>query len=155
MLTNTIRHQNPSQQMMWGSTHIGPTFFPLGEKGEREGGGGGGDFRLLKFGVPKCILCDYCSLGSVSTLTKWIINFFQKISSFQNLKFENFHDLLSYCYMTNEIIQSVAYDNYDDFQHTKFIFHKNSFPTLKIIWWWNWPLCKVFIMFSICSSSSQ
>jgi hypothetical protein len=29
--------------------------------------------------------------------------------------------------MSNEINQSVAYDNYDDFQHLKFIFHKNSF----------------------------
>jgi hypothetical protein len=29
--------------------------------------------------------------------------------------------------MSNEIILSVAYDNYDDFQHIKFIFHKISF----------------------------
>jgi hypothetical protein len=35
--------------------------------------------------------------------------------------------------MSNEIIQSVAYDNYDDFQLIKFIFHKNSFSILKII----------------------
>jgi hypothetical protein len=29
--------------------------------------------------------------------------------------------------MTNEIIESVAYDNYDDFQHVNLIFHKISF----------------------------
>jgi hypothetical protein len=32
--------------------------------------------------------------------------------------------------MNNEIIQDVAYDNYDDFQHVNFIFHyekKRSF----------------------------
>jgi len=27
--------------------------------------------------------------------------------------------------MSNEIIQSVAYDNYDDFQHVNFIFSHN------------------------------
>jgi hypothetical protein len=27
--------------------------------------------------------------------------------------------------MTSEIIQSVAYDNYDDFQHVNFIFSQN------------------------------
>jgi hypothetical protein len=27
--------------------------------------------------------------------------------------------------MSNEIIQSVAYDNYDDFQHVSFIFSQN------------------------------
>jgi hypothetical protein len=27
--------------------------------------------------------------------------------------------------MTNEIIESVAYDNYDDFQHVNFIFSQN------------------------------
>jgi hypothetical protein len=27
--------------------------------------------------------------------------------------------------MTSEIIQNVAYDNYDDFQHVKFIFSQN------------------------------
>jgi hypothetical protein len=36
--------------------------------------------------------------------------------------------------MNNEIIQDVAYDNYDDFQHVNFIFHyekKRSFaPSL-------------------------
>ncbi len=71
LLTNTIRRQNSSQQMMWGSTHISPTFFPLGEKGKGVGG-----FQTLNFGVPKCSLCDYLSVGSVSTLTKWIIIFF-------------------------------------------------------------------------------
>jgi hypothetical protein len=28
--------------------------------------------------------------------------------------------------MSNEIIQSVAYDNYDDFQHVKFIYIHNK-----------------------------
>jgi hypothetical protein len=61
MLTNTIRDTNPSQQMMWGSMHTNPIFF-LGGKGE--GMGKEGAFKLLEFGVPKCILCDYvfCSL---------------------------------------------------------------------------------------------
>jgi len=29
--------------------------------------------------------------------------------------------------MNSEIIESVAYDNYDDFQHVNFNFHKISF----------------------------
>jgi hypothetical protein len=38
-----------------------------------------------------------------------------------------FHDLLWYCHthMSSEIIQIVAYDNYDDFQHGDFIFSQN------------------------------
>jgi hypothetical protein len=69
--------------MMWGSLHTGPTFFSLLEMGQD------GDFRLLEFGVSKCILCDYCSLGLVSTLTKWIIIFFKKLFHLKiwNLKF--------------------------------------------------------------------
>jgi hypothetical protein len=36
--------------------------------------------------------------------------------------------------MSSEIIQSVAYDNYDDFQHVNFIFFtKFYFTILKII----------------------
>jgi hypothetical protein len=36
--------------------------------------------------------------------------------------------------MSSEIIQSVAYDNYDDFQHASFIFFtKICFTTLRII----------------------
>jgi hypothetical protein len=35
--------------------------------------------------------------------------------------------------MSNEIIQSVAYDNYDDFQHVNLIFSQNSFEILRII----------------------
>jgi superfamily II RNA helicase len=36
--------------------------------------------------------------------------------------------------MTSEIIQSVAYANYDDFQHINFIFFKkNHFTILRII----------------------
>jgi hypothetical protein len=30
-----------------------------------------------------------------------------------------------YCHMNSEIIQSVAYNNYDDFQHVNFIFSQN------------------------------
>jgi hypothetical protein len=47
------------------------------------------------------------------------------MNSFLNYIF--FHHLLSYCDMSREIIQSVAYDNYDDFQHVNFVFHKFSF----------------------------
>jgi hypothetical protein len=32
------------------------------------------------------------------------------------------HHLLLHCDMSDEIIQSVAYDNYDEFQHVNFIF---------------------------------
>jgi hypothetical protein len=36
--------------------------------------------------------------------------------------------------MSNEIIQNVTYDNYDDFQHIKFIFStKIRFTILRII----------------------
>jgi hypothetical protein len=36
--------------------------------------------------------------------------------------------------MSNEIIQSVAYDNYDEFQHVNFIFsQKSHFTILRII----------------------
>jgi hypothetical protein len=33
-----------------------------------------------------------------------------------------FHHLLEYCDMSSEIIQNVAYDNYDGFQHVNFVF---------------------------------
>ncbi len=49
---------------------------------------------------------------------------FQKVNSF--LKIWNywiFHDLLS-----SEIIQSVAFDNYDDFQQVNFIFSQKFIP---------------------------
>jgi hypothetical protein len=36
--------------------------------------------------------------------------------------------------MSSEIIQSVAYDNYD-FNMSTWYFHKNSFTILKIIQW--------------------
>ncbi len=66
----------------------------------------------------------YPNLGSVSTLTKWIIIFFQKIISFLKLEIiDFFHDLLS-----SEVIQSVAYDNYDDFQQVNFIFSQKFIP---------------------------
>jgi hypothetical protein len=32
-----------------------------------------------------------------------------------------------YCHMSSEIIQSVAYDSYDDFQHVNFIFSPKKF----------------------------
>jgi hypothetical protein len=35
--------------------------------------------------------------------------------------------------MSSEIIQSVAYDSYDDFQNVNFTFHKFSFTILRII----------------------
>jgi hypothetical protein len=65
----------------------------------------------------------YLTLRSIFTLTKWII--FIK-------HYWIFHDLLWYRCMNSEIIQSVAYDNYDDFQHVNFIFsQKNSFHYFK------------------------
>jgi hypothetical protein len=64
----------------------------------------------------------YHSLGSIFKLTKQIIIIFQKKLIFKNLKLLDFHDLLWYCHKNCEIIQSVAYDNYDDFQHVNFIF---------------------------------
>jgi hypothetical protein len=33
-----------------------------------------------------------------------------------------FHHLLQYCDLSSEIIQSLVYSNYDDFQHVNFIF---------------------------------
>jgi hypothetical protein len=35
------------------------------------------------------------------------------------------------CDMSSEIIQSVAYDNYDDFQHFNFIFSQNF---ISLVW---------------------
>jgi hypothetical protein len=71
----------------------------------------------------------YCSLGSASTLKKQIIIFFQFF--FKNYVF--FHHLLKHCDMNSEIIKSVAYDNYDDFQHQLYIFTKFHFTVLRII----------------------
>jgi hypothetical protein len=47
--------------------------------------------------------------------------------------------------MSSKIIQSVAYDNYNDFQHVNFIFFTNfNFTILGIIEWQkNWPYGKV------------
>jgi hypothetical protein len=36
-----------------------------------------------------------------------------------------FHHLQYYCDVSNEIIQRVVHDNYDDFQHFNFIFSQN------------------------------
>jgi hypothetical protein len=35
--------------------------------------------------------------------------------------------------MNSEIIQSVAYDSYDDFQHVNFIFTPKKFTILRLI----------------------
>jgi hypothetical protein len=52
--------------------------------------------------------------------------------------------------MSSEIIQNVAYDNYDDFQHVNFIFSQNF---ISLFWglfndetdlrvrWYHFPLC--------------
>jgi hypothetical protein len=37
-----------------------------------------------------------------------------------------FHYVLYYCNMSSKIIQNVAYDNDDDFQHVNFIFSQIS-----------------------------
>jgi hypothetical protein len=81
-----------------------------------------------------CHLCAWipvvimvASLGPVSTLTKRII-FFSKNFNFKFFwNYWNFHDLLWYCHMNSEIIQSVAYRNYDGFNMSTSYFHKNSF----------------------------
>jgi hypothetical protein len=53
----------------------------------------------------------YRSLGSVSTLMKWIIFFFQKPNLVFNFEiYKIFHALLWYCHMSSEIIQSVIDD---------------------------------------------
>jgi hypothetical protein len=65
-----------------------------------------------------------------------MIIFFTKLIHFQFLKLLNFfHELLGYCHMNTEVIQSEAYDNnYDDFQHVNFLFsQKNYFTILRII----------------------
>ncbi len=52
------------------------------------------------------------------------------MNSFKNFEIKNFPSstLPWYCDMSSEIIQGVAYDNYDDFQNVNFIFsQKNSF----------------------------
>jgi hypothetical protein len=36
-----------------------------------------------------------------------------------------FHHLLEYCDVSSEILESVDYGNYDDFQHVNFIFSQN------------------------------
>jgi hypothetical protein len=45
--------------------------------------------------------------------------FFLKLHIFRHLLFE-------YCHMSNENFHSVAYDNYDDFQHVNFIFSQKK-----------------------------
>jgi hypothetical protein len=65
---------------------------------------------------------DYRSLGSVFTLKKRIIFFSKNESVYQFWNDQIFHHLPWYCDMSGEIIQGVAYDNYDDFQHVNFIF---------------------------------
>jgi hypothetical protein len=64
----------------------------------------------------------YCSLWSISIVTKWIILFFKNefIFKFWIIKFSIiYYDI---CDMSSEIIQSATYDNYNDFQHVNFIF---------------------------------
>ncbi len=59
-------------------------------------------------------------------IDEMIFIFFSKMDFI--LKFRNyiyFHHLLQYCDLSSEIIQNVAYDNYDDFQHVNFIFSQN------------------------------
>jgi hypothetical protein len=73
-------------------------------------------------------ISKYCSVGSHSTLTKWIIFYFifqkMKINSFLNFLKLYFFSIIyyKYCDMGSEIIQNVAYNNYDNFQYVNFIF---------------------------------
>ncbi len=69
---------------------------------------------------------DHLSLGQ---FPHWQNEFFFSRNEFV-LKFWNyifFHHLPSNCDMSREIIQNVAFRNYDDFQHVNFKFHKFSF----------------------------
>jgi hypothetical protein len=63
----------------------------------------------------------YSSLGSISTLTKWIIIFFQQMNFF-NLDIIFFSIFYYNIVMSSEFMHSVAYDNYYDFQHVNFVF---------------------------------
>jgi hypothetical protein len=68
-----------------------------------------------------------CSLGSVSTLTEWIIIIFQL---FFNLKLLNFPlSIMIYCHMNSEIIDNVAYYMIIlvIFNMSTSYFHKKSF----------------------------
>jgi hypothetical protein len=73
-------------------------------------------------------ISKYSSVGSDSTLTKWIIFYFifqkMEMNSFlKNMKLYFFSIIYyKYCDMGSEIIQHVAYDNYDNSQHVNFIF---------------------------------
>ncbi len=73
------------------------------------------------------------NVGSISTLSK--TNFKKKTYFvFKIWNYRIFHDLLRYCHMSNEVIRSLAYDNYNNFQHVKFIFSQiNHFIILRII----------------------
>jgi hypothetical protein len=48
--------------------------------------------------------------------------------------------------MSSEIIQIVAYDNYEYFQHANFIISQIFISTiLRIIYWQNWHYGKLFV----------
>jgi hypothetical protein len=66
----------------------------------------------------------YCSLGSASPLKKLIIRFWKKII----FEIFFFHDLLLYCHMRSEILQILACNIYDDFQHLTFKFSPKFIP---------------------------
>jgi hypothetical protein len=61
--------------------------------------------------------------------------FFQKMNSFFNFEITYVSIIYyKYCDMSNEIIQSIAYDNYDDFQHINHhIFTNFHFTIFRII----------------------
>jgi len=88
-------------------------------------------FRILKsfLNILLLLLLLLLLLGlCVASQYQWQFNIYSFVIQKWFKKFWNyyyFHHLLLYCDMNNEIIQSIAYDNYDDFQHVNFIFSQN------------------------------
>jgi hypothetical protein len=68
----------------------------------------------------------YHSIGSVSTLTKWIYVFFQKMNSYFNFKII-IYSIIYYniAISVMKLFISVAYDKLWWFQHVNFIFSQN------------------------------
>jgi hypothetical protein len=66
----------------------------------------------------------YRSLVSIFTSTKQTIILKKNQFVYRIWNYRNFHHLLKYLHMNSEIIQNVAYDNYDNFQHVNFLFSR-------------------------------
>jgi hypothetical protein len=66
----------------------------------------------------------YCSLGLVSTLTKWII-FFQKLYLFYSFEIIGFSIIYYNILIWVMKLFTLYHDNYDDFQHVNLTFSQN------------------------------